>query len=124
VRHPYLKIHGTPHMLELAGQQGRGRATAHLRGRPDRHVDQYMGRARCCLFREDRRDQLTLAVQVERPFHTDQDVVRRAQPNGAAPDHAATGAFHNALDVRHVEVHGRKRFHGVGRAGGRGDGTR
>jgi len=97
---------------------GGGVRAAYLGRQAHGHVDQHMGGARGRFLGQHRRHQLALAVQVQRAFHPDQDVIGRAQAHRAAPDDTAARAVHHAADLRHIQRHRRQRFHGVGRARG------
>ena len=79
---------------------------AHLGGRPDRDVDQGMGRAGGDFLRQHGCDELGIAVEVERPLDPDQQVVGRTQAQGAAPDEAAADVFDDPAHRRHVEIDG------------------
>src|SRR3546814_2402900 len=53
--------------------------TSHLGRRTHRHVDQDVGGARGYLLRQHAGHQLTVAVEIQRALHPDQDVVGRTR---------------------------------------------
>ena len=79
------------------------------------------GRAGSGLLRQDRCHQLTLAVEVQRPLDTDQQIVGGTQAHRSAPHDASAFAVDDAAHPRGVERHRRQHFHRVRGTGGRGD---
>src|SRR3546814_10541294 len=56
-----------------------------------------MGSSRRNLLRQDRSDQLSFGVDVERALHADEDVIGRAQAYRPAPGKASAFGGHHAL---------------------------
>jgi hypothetical protein len=102
----------------------RSRCASHvpdLRRRPDRKIDEEVGRAGGDLLREDRRDHLPLRVEAQRPLDRDQNVVGGREPRGAAPRDAAALLAHQATQAVERQLDLGEHLHGVGGAGGRSD---
>ena len=80
-----------------------------------------MGRAGGDLLGENRGHHLADRIDVEHPFDSDDYIVGRTQPDGAAPHDTPAFAFDHPADRGDVEVDGCQYFHRVGGAGRRGD---
>ena len=76
------------------------------------------------LFGKDRGDQLPLGIQIQHPLDPDQEIIRRAEVDGATPDNAAALLLHHTADGAQVEVDRCQRLHRVGSTCGRGDRAR
>ncbi len=70
------------------------------------------------------RDELSLAVEVERPLHADDHIIRGTEADRSTPDDASAFTLHDAAHGRHVEGDWRHGLHGVRRAGGGRDAAR
>ncbi len=73
---------------------------------------------------QDGRHHLPGRIDVQRPLDRDQHVVSGRQVGGAAPDQTAAVPLHDAGELLERQLHIRQHLHGVGGAGGRGDGAR
>jgi hypothetical protein len=83
-----------------------------------------MGRAGRDFFRHDRGDHLLARIEAERPFHRNENIVGGRQIDVTAPDQTAVADSHDLLHLVDREIDARQHFHGIGGAGGRGDGAR
>src|SRR3546814_14955525 len=79
---------------QRGGKTFSGVRTANLGGWSDRDVEHDMGSSRRNLLRQDRSDQLSFGVDVERALHADEDVIGRAQAYRPAPGKASAFGGH------------------------------
>src|SRR3546814_1105551 len=89
---------------QRCGKTFSGVRTANLGGWSDRDVEHDMGSTRRNLLRQDRSDQLSLGVDVERALHADEDVIGRTQADRPAPGQASAFGGHHALHGLEVKV--------------------
>src|SRR3546814_13474787 len=91
--------------VQRRGKTFGGVCAANLGGWSDRDVEHDMGSSRRNLLRQDRSDQLSFGVDVERALHADEDVIGRAQAYRPAPGKdSAFGARKRVASGKRVSV--------------------
>src|SRR3546814_13050320 len=88
-----------------------GVCAANLGGWSDRDVEHDMGSSRRNLLRQDRSDQLSFGVDVERALHAAEAVIGMAQAYRPAPGTASAFGGHDALPGITVKVAPDERLH-------------
>ena len=108
-------------VLEVLAQALRVPHVPDLGRRAHRNVDQQVRRAGGDLLGQDRRDQLALRVDPQRPLDRDQHVVGGREPGGPAPRDAAAVPANDPAQVGHLQLDVGEHFHRVRRARRRRD---
>ena len=119
--HARAKPEGLGDRAQRALERVGGIGAAYLRRRPNRDVDDQMGRTGRDFLGQHRGDHLPDGIDIEHSFNADDHIVGRAEIDGAAPGDAAAFALDHLADGGNVEVDRCKHLHRVRRAGRRGD---